>query len=88
MGYKKNPKYFSLCWDIFKIKMISIVSYVSPEAKSQALSCPQSMSGSSSFYPFSSPSLEFSSSFGHLLDKHHFKHQSCITSVIYIVGRQ
>lgn len=88
MGYKKTPKYFSFCRDIFKIKMISIVSYVSPEAKSQALSCPQIVSGSSSFYPFSSPSQDFSSAFGHLLDEHHFKHQLYITGVIHIVERQ
>ena len=42
-GLQKRTKYFSLCWDIFKIKMIPKVSYVSPEAKSQALNYPKIM---------------------------------------------
>lgn len=42
-GLQKRTKYFSLCWDIFKIKMIPMVSYVSPEAKSQALNYPKIM---------------------------------------------
>ena len=42
-GLQKRTKYFSLCWDIFKIKIIPMVSYVSPEAKSQALNYPKIM---------------------------------------------